>query len=194
MDTKKGLVNGAIGTVLSISNEVKFDHMSDPYDVERVQSRFMVMKNFYVYREQFPLILAYAVTIHKCQGLSLDCAIVDLSDKVFSAGMAYVALSRVRSLAGLHISAFDPASIIVSTSCLKEVNRLREKDLPQYDLPLMSKTGRIAKKRKLTGSNKVGNPPKKVRLAKATKVTKVPSKTKGTQSVKRNDGKSNKKQ
>ena len=38
--------------------------------------------------EQFPLILAYAVTIHKCQGLSLDCVIVDLSDKVFSAGMA----------------------------------------------------------------------------------------------------------
>ena len=113
------------------------------------------------------------MTIHRCQGLSLDCAIVDLSDKVFSAGMAYVALSRVRSLAGLHLSAFDPASIIVSTSCLKEVNRLREtfrKDLPQYDLPLKSKTGRIAKKRKLTGSNKVGNPPKKARLAKATKV------------------------
>ena len=48
------------------------------------------------------------MTIHKCQGLSLDCAIVDLSDKVFSAGMTYVALSRVRSLAGLHLSAFDP--------------------------------------------------------------------------------------
>ena len=58
-----------------------------------------MIKNFYVYRKQFPLILTYAVTIHKCQGLSLDCAIVDLSCEVFSDGMAYVALSRVRSLA-----------------------------------------------------------------------------------------------
>ena len=53
----------------------------------------MVMNNLTVYRKQYPLILAYAVTIHKCQGLSLDCAIVDLSDRMFAAGMAYVALS-----------------------------------------------------------------------------------------------------
>ena len=60
----------------------------------------MLMKTFHVYRKQFPLILAYAVTIHKCQGLSLDSAIIDLSSKVFSQGMAYVALSRVCSLNG----------------------------------------------------------------------------------------------
>ena len=95
----------------------------------------MVMKKYYVYREQFPLI-AYAVTIHKCQGLSLDCSIVDLSDKVFS---AYIALYRVRSLAGLHLMVFDPKSIIVSTSCLEEVNRLRgalRNDLPLYQMPV----------------------------------------------------------
>ena len=127
VDTNTGLVNGAIGTVLSIRQDhimVQFDHISEPYDVEKVKSRFIVMKNYYVYRKQFPLILAYAVTIHKCQGLSLDCAIVDLSDKVFSAGMAYVAVSRVRTLEGLHLVAFEPKSIMVSTSCLKEVNRL----------------------------------------------------------------------
>ena len=141
IDTKAGLVNGALGIVLSITFEhvtVQFDHMNEPYKVEMVKSRFMVMKNFYVYRKQFPLILAYAVTIHKCQGLSLDCAIVDLSDEVFSAGMAYVALSRVRSLSGLYLSAFSPKSLLVSTTCLKEVNRLRQtfrQDLPLYDIP-----------------------------------------------------------
>ena len=82
------------------------------------------------------ILLSYAVTIHKCQGLSLDCAIIDLSDKVFSAGMAYVALSRVRSLSGVHLTSFDTASVRVSIKCLEEVNRLRErfrKDLPLYE-------------------------------------------------------------
>ena len=73
------------------------------------------MKNFFVYRKQLPLILAYAMTIHKCQGLSLDCAVMGVSDNVFSPGMAYVALSHVRTLAGVHLIAFNPAFIMVST-------------------------------------------------------------------------------
>ena len=98
IDIKAGLVNGAIGTVCSVSSSCVTVHIAEPYDVQQVKSKFMLMKSFYVYRKQFPLILAYAVTIHKCQGMSLDSAIIDLSDQVFAAGMAYVALSRVRSL------------------------------------------------------------------------------------------------
>ena len=120
IDTKHGLVNGSIGTITAITSQcitVKFDHLVDPYPIERVKSKFMLMRSFYVYRKQFLLILAYAVTIHKCQGLSLNSAIIDLSNKVFSPGMAYVALSRVRSLEGLYLTDFDP-SIMVSNSSL----------------------------------------------------------------------------
>ena len=106
--------------------QIKFNHIEEPHPVERVRSKFLLLKNFYVYRKQFPLTVAYAITVHKCQGLSLDCAIIDLSNKVFCAGMAYVHVSRVRSLGGLYLTSFDPASIIVSSNCLKEVNRLRK--------------------------------------------------------------------
>ena len=84
-----------------------------------------MLKKFYVHRQQFPLILAYAVTIHKCQGLSLDSAIIDLSQNIFSPGMASVALSRVRTLDGVHLTSFDPKCIMVSSESLLEINRLR---------------------------------------------------------------------
>ena len=92
--------------------------------------------------------------------------------------MAYVALSRVRSLTGLHLSAFDPKSIVVSTSCLWEANRLREayrKDLPLYQMPSKVQPSSSGKKHKLTGNNEV-NPAKRVKLAvaKAKKTLKKP--------------------
>ena len=62
------------------------------------------------------------MTIRKCQVLSIDFAIGDLSEEVFSVGMAYVALSHVRALAGLHMVAFNPKCITVSESSLNELN------------------------------------------------------------------------
>ena len=84
--------------------------------------------------------------------MSLDCAIIDLFENVFSDGMGYVALSRVRSLLGLHLVAFHPKSIMVSISSLEETNRLGKQNtkLPLYSLPTQSKTNR---KRKLTSIN-----------------------------------------
>ena len=164
IDTKAGLVNGAIGTVLAITSKrvsVKFDNIDKPYDVEKVSRKFTILKNFDVFRKQFPLILAFAMTIHKCQGLSLDSAIIDLSDKIFDDGMAYVALSRLRTLSGVHLVDFDPKSIEkVSIPSLKELNRLRNlyrQDLPQYVIPDRKPT-----KRKLTGTTDIDyEPPSK---------------------------------
>ena len=115
--------------------------------------------------------------------MSLDCAIIDLSENVFSDGMAYVALSRVRSLSGLHLVAFHPKSIMVSLSSLKETNRLRKQNtkLPLYSLPTQSKTNR---KRKLTSINDQPEPKKPIPCIKILKtITKPKQKKRGISTI-----------
>jgi len=63
---------------------------------------------------QYPLCLAWAMTIHKIQGASLDMAEMDLGTSIFEYSQTYVALSRVRSLDGLYLSSFNPDKIRVN--------------------------------------------------------------------------------
>jgi len=56
------------------------------YFIERVSVKFKVMDKAYVIRKQFPLSLSYGITIHKSQGLSLQNAIIDIGNSVFSCG------------------------------------------------------------------------------------------------------------
>jgi ATP-dependent exoDNAse (exonuclease V) alpha subunit len=66
---------------------------------------------------QLPLRLAWAITIHKSQGMSLDNAEIDLSN-TFAYGMGYVALSRVRTLSGIRLAGFHPDSLKVDPKVL----------------------------------------------------------------------------
>jgi hypothetical protein len=73
---------------------------------------------------QLPLRLAWAITVHKSQGMSLDEAVVDLSE-VFEYGQGYVALSRVRRLKGLHLLGWNDKAFQVHPDVLKEDNTFR---------------------------------------------------------------------
>ncbi len=75
--------------------------------------------------EQYPLRLAWAITVHKSQGMSLDAVEVDLS-KSFEAGMGYVALSRVRSLEGLRLIGLNKNALEVRGDILEYDEDLRE--------------------------------------------------------------------
>jgi len=73
---------------------------------------------------QIPLRLAWAITVHKSQGMSMDAAVMDLSD-VFEYGQGYVALSRVRRLSGLHILGINDRALQVHPEILEKDNEFR---------------------------------------------------------------------
>ena len=70
-------------------------------------------------RVQYPLALAWALTVHKSQGMTLDCVEVDLSHHWSAPGMAYVALSRCRTLEGLTVRGLTKGKIKASTEALQ---------------------------------------------------------------------------
>lgn len=69
--------------------------------------------------EQLPLQLAWALTIHKSQGMSLDLAKLDLGRNVFSDGQAYVALSRLRDISGMVLLSFEPKSVTANATVVE---------------------------------------------------------------------------
>lgn len=123
-------VNGSIGTVVGIRPDViqveidGRDEEVEPVSWERYNYSFDP-ENKTIEREQvgeftqFPLRLAWAVTIHKSQGQTYKRAVIDLGARAFSPGQTYVALSRLTSLDGLYLTRpVKPSDIIVDRRVL----------------------------------------------------------------------------
>jgi ATP-dependent DNA helicase PIF1 len=75
---------------------------------------------------QVPVILAWALTIHKAQGSTLDIAEVDAGSQIFECGQTYVALSRVKSLEGLYLRSFDVTKIRINKKVQEFYEVLKE--------------------------------------------------------------------
>jgi hypothetical protein len=172
LDTQLGLVNGAIGTITGFvkSNskknyiakiKVKFDQIDDECEIERCVSDYEFQKNVYVARAQFPFTLAWAITIHKAQGLSLNSVLIDLGTGIFQGGMAYVALSRARKLANVHLIDFDPGSLFCSKRAFDEYKRLATQfpqfafNLPELCNQLPTEFAHLARSEITSDNNKV---------------------------------------
>ena len=105
---KEGLVNGSRGVVIGFKNGFPVVRFLNGIEkkIEHHTWEFEEDEKILGYGMQIPLRLAYAATIHKLQGSTIDYAILHL-DSIFEYGMGYVALSRVRSLEGLSIRSMD---------------------------------------------------------------------------------------
>ena len=117
-DPDRRWVNGTMGTLLSrvdddsllvqidgsrgdpcVVRRVTWEHLHHTYNRAARRVEVEVLGTY----QQFPLVLGWAATVHKTQGVSLDRVRIDLGNGAFAAGQSYVALSRVRSLAGLEL-------------------------------------------------------------------------------------------
>lgn len=135
---EKGYANGTIGEVISFTS-------TDDYPIVRTlkgreivaaPEKWLIDENneelAVIY--QIPLRLAWAITVHKSQGMSLDCAEIDLS-KTFEYGMGYVALSRVRSLKGIKLLGLNKMALEIDekmTKVDKELIKRSKEDLANF--------------------------------------------------------------
>ncbi|KAA6421824.1 MAG: ATP-dependent DNA helicase PIF1 [Trebouxia sp. A1-2] len=165
MCTADGLVNGALGTVVGFEWPqgvrrpglqptgicVKFDNARvgqitreldgqgvgpGPTTVRPATATFSSENGRFKFeRYQYPLVLAWAVSIHRVQGVSLDRAVIDLGSDVFAHGQAYVALSRLRTLEGVLLTALSRESFNLNSAVVhEEYVRLAGRTIQRFDL------------------------------------------------------------
>lgn len=124
-----GYVNGTLGRVTKFDTDDGYPWImtSDGREIKIVPQSWTIEDDGKVRAQimQVPLRLAWAITIHKSQGMSLDAAEIDLRN-AFTYGQGYVALSRVRSLQGMKVLGLNAHALLVDPRIVNKDERFRE--------------------------------------------------------------------
>jgi ATP-dependent DNA helicase PIF1 len=125
-----GFINGTVGTVARFSKDggLPIIKLEGGKEILIEPMEWTVEEDGKVKAKisQLPLRLAWAMTIHKSQGMSMDSAVIDLSG-AFEFGQGYVALSRVRRLSGLYLLGFNERSLQVHPEVLERDEEFRQR-------------------------------------------------------------------
>lgn len=102
-----GIVNGSRGVIIAV-----YPHGVLIRDVKgrEILIEFVTITDANLSVTYMPLKLAYALTIHRCQGMTLDCVLIDLGSSIFEYGQAYTALSRVKNSDSVYLIDVEAAS------------------------------------------------------------------------------------
>ncbi|XP_077295412.1 pif1 DNA helicase [Arctopsyche grandis] len=132
-----GLVNGARGVVIRFEDGLPVVRFKNSKEYTAKTERWVVKSTSgaLLSRRQIPLNLAWAFSIHKSQGLTLDCVEMSLS-KIFEAGQAYVALSRAQSLQSLRVLDFDSKQVWANPDVLEFYQKFRRQLLHSEIIPI----------------------------------------------------------
>lgn len=171
IDVKSGICNGAQGVIIDFVEDLLVEDLPCQgftfVPIVKFNNGVIRRMNAHFWQSEYhpticvgqlPLMLAWAVTVHKIQGASMQYADMDIGNGIFEYGQTYVALSRIRNLDGLFISSFNPSKIkanplvIEFYSKLPSVRSLMEKYpvMPrsyaelQEEIPAQKNTKRIA--------------------------------------------------
>lgn len=124
LDIENGLINGSRGMIMSKNNKelfVKFVN-GQTINISPMNFDFEIRDEDHVNkftRVQYPLCLAYCMSIHKSQSATLDYVLADLGSSIFAPHMGYVVLSRIRNIESLFLSSFDPKKLYVDQEALE---------------------------------------------------------------------------
>lgn len=173
IDIDAGLVNGSCGTIVELKDDAIVVAFETGRQVKIEKTDFIYQKDARpkIKRVQYPLRLAYGITIHKSQGMTFDNLVVNFN-RVFSDGQGYVALSRTRSLEGLVLNDYAPGKVSANPEVVDFYEKLEQgKTLTNYPLKTQQKDKNIQNlvevKNQLKDINKVKTNPQVTILKQA---------------------------